>query len=108
MLSPYWPIRQFHSSSSSLDEIGSSPGKSMTRPGEVHDQVDFAKNANLWGPRGSSRWERRRLDDTDVVVDGAQCLSKDVGDCGRKFCGGHWLLLGNCGQCLGSHHSCFR
>uniref|UniRef100_A0A915L6I9 Uncharacterized protein n=1 Tax=Romanomermis culicivorax TaxID=13658 RepID=A0A915L6I9_ROMCU len=67
--------------------------------GEVDDQdhawVDFAKNPNLRGLRGSCSRKRQCLDDADVVIDGTQHLSKGVGD---------WLLLSNRGQCLGSCH----
>uniref|UniRef100_A0A915HI28 Uncharacterized protein n=1 Tax=Romanomermis culicivorax TaxID=13658 RepID=A0A915HI28_ROMCU len=65
--------------------------------GEVDDQAyawaNFMKNANLRGPQGGCCRDWRSLDDADVIVDGAQCLSKGVGD---------RLLLSNCGQCLGS------
>uniref|UniRef100_A0A915KUN3 Uncharacterized protein n=1 Tax=Romanomermis culicivorax TaxID=13658 RepID=A0A915KUN3_ROMCU len=75
------PVQRFHSLSSSWDDIGSSPGKSMTRP--PHGWT-LQRTPIFGGPQGGCRQEWRCLDDADIVVDGVQRFSNGVGNLGPQ------------------------
>uniref|UniRef100_A0A915L1R3 Uncharacterized protein n=1 Tax=Romanomermis culicivorax TaxID=13658 RepID=A0A915L1R3_ROMCU len=90
-LRKYPPIRRFHSLSP-LDEIGSSPGKSLTRP--PHGWT--SPGTPIIGDRGAVavRNGDGSMTLTSLLTAG-NVSPKALVTLVRRFCRRHWLLLGN-------------